>query len=569
VKWTFAGTDATSGLASCDAPTYSGPDSGSADQAGDCRDNAGNSVTGHAAFKYDGTAPTITSMTPARAADQAGWWNHAVKVTFAGSDGTSGLSSCDAPTYSGQDSASADVAGDCRDNAGNARTGHLTIKYDDTAPSLGAPLPARPPDHGIWWNHPVGIAFTGSDDASGVASCDSVTYSGPDAAAGAVTGACRDVAGNSASREASVPYDATPPTVTSASTSRPPDQDGWWNHPVDVTFAGTDATAGIAGCDTVTYSGPDDSARDVTGSCMDGAGNTTGGKLTIKYDATAPTITSVSAERPPDFDGWWNHPVKIAFAGTDDLSGLAYCDTIVYSGPETSAGDVNGTCADHAGNVASDSFAIKYDDAPPGLTADPPEVGSNRAVIHWTASPDTVLTEVTRSPGIGDAAASTVYSGTGETFSDSGVQNDETYTYSIRSRDAAGNLASVAVTVTPRAPAPEPAPLVAPEAPPAPVVVPTTTTRDQKPLEPPRLTWRRVKRATYYNVQLFRGGKKILSIWPRRTHLQLQQSWTFHGRQIRLTPGGYHWYVWPGYGKRKQRRYGRLLVDRRFTLAAV
>jgi hypothetical protein len=569
VKWTFAGSDATSGLASCDAPTYSGPDSGTGDVAGDCRDIAGNSVTGHAAIKYDATPPTITSITPARPADQAGWWNHAVKWTFAGRDAPSGLAGCDAPTYSGPSSGTGDVAGDCRDNAGNAATGHAAIKYDDTPPTLGTPIPERSPDHSGWWNHPVKIAFTGSDAASGIAGCDSVAYSGLDDPAGDVAGSCRDVAGNVAAGHATVKYDATAPTVTSVTASRPPDLGGWFNHPVNVVFAGSDATSGIAGCDTVTYSGPDDAARDVRGSCTDAAGNSSSNAgTTIKYDATPPTITSVKTERPPDHDGWWNHPVKISFAGTDALSGLAFCDTIVYSGSETPSADVKGECADLAGNIATRRLGVNYDDQPPILAALPAEVGSNRAVIHWIASPDTVLTEVTRSPGIGNTAASIVYSSTGETFSDSGVQNEQTYTYSIRAEDAAANIASVTVTVTPRAPAPDPVAIVAPDASRTPIALPPPTAGTGRALQPPRLTWRRVKGATYYNVQLFRGTKKILSLWPKSAHLQLRLRWTFRERLMRLTPGRYHWYVWPGFGKRTQRRYGRLLVHRRFTLDA-
>jgi hypothetical protein len=231
--------------------------------------------------------------------------------------------------------------------------------------------------------------------------------------------------------------------------------------------------------------------------------------------------------------------------------------------PET---DVTGNCGDHAGNTATGSLDVKYDDQPPTLQALPSEVGNNRAVIHWTASPDTVLTEVTRSPGIGGSPASVVYSGTGSTFSDPGVVNGQTYTYSINARDAAANVASVTVTVTP--PAPDAAPASDAVAPVTPETAPAVAPHDagvRKPLALPRLKWRRVKSATYYNVQLFRGKKKILSRWPRSTHLQLQPRWTFGGRLMRLTPGRYHWYVWPGFGKRSDRRYGRLLVSRQLT----
>jgi hypothetical protein len=85
---------------------------------------------------------------------------------------------------------------------------------------------------------------------------------------------------------------------------------------------------------------------------------------------------------------------------------------------------------------------------------------------------------------------------------------------------------------------------------------------------PPLLRWRRVPRASYYNVQLFRGSVKILSAWPTVTRLQLKAKWTYLGRQRRLTPGTYRWYVWPGYGKASVRRYGRMLGGSTFTVKA-
>jgi large repetitive protein len=567
VKWAFAGSDATSGIAGCDTVTYSGPDVLAATVSGACHDMAGNVETAHSgSFKYDDTAPTISGATPERPADRAGWWNHAVKWTFAGSDATSGLTSCDTVTYSGPASATGDVNGDCRDVAGNAATGHAPIKYDDAPPTLTAPTPARPPDHGGWWTHPVTIDFGGSDATSGIASCDSVSYAGPDDPAADVQGGCRDVAGNVASGHAAIQYDSTAPAITSITPDRPPDRGGWWNHPVQIVFAGSDATSGIAGCDTVTYAGPDDPGRAVTGSCVDAAGNSKSLNTTVKYDATQPTITSVAAERPPDHDGWWNHPVTVAFSGTDAMSGIASCDTIVYSGPDELSADVTGGCVDQAGNVADGRLGIKYDAQPPTLSALPAEVGSNEAVIHWSTSSDTVLTEVSRSPGIGGSPASTVYSGIGQSFSDPGVKNDVTYTYSIRASDEAANVASTTVTITPRAPT-----VPTPDAAPTPVPTPKTnlppprTAVTLKPVQPPLLKWRRVKGATYYNVQLYRGNRKILSVWPKSTRLQLQLRWRFGGRLMRLTPARYDWYVWPGFGTRAERRYGRRAVHRRFT----
>jgi hypothetical protein len=64
---------------------------------------------------------------------------------------------------------------------------------------------------------------------------------------------------------------------------------------------------------------------------------------------------------------------------------------------------------------------------------------------------------------------------------------------------------------------------------------------------PPLLRWSAVSAATHYNVQLWRGNRKVLSRWPDRPRLQLHRSWRFHGRSYRLSPARYRWYVWPGY----------------------
>ena len=45
----------------------------------------------------------------------------------------------------------------------------------------------------------------------------------------------------------------------------------------------------------------------------------------------------------------------------------------------------------------------------------------------------------------------------------------------------------------------------------------------------PLVDWRSVRQATYYNMQLWRNGRKILSVWPARSQYRLRSSWTFHG----------------------------------------
>jgi hypothetical protein len=81
---------------------------------------------------------------------------------------------------------------------------------------------------------------------------------------------------------------------------------------------------------------------------------------------------------------------------------------------------------------------------------------------------------------------------------------------------------------------------------------------------PPLLVWRRVAGARYYNVQLFRGRRKVFTGWPTRTRLQLRAKWTNRGRTERLLPGRYRWFVWPGYTN--PRRYGALLGQSTFVV---
>jgi hypothetical protein len=84
---------------------------------------------------------------------------------------------------------------------------------------------------------------------------------------------------------------------------------------------------------------------------------------------------------------------------------------------------------------------------------------------------------------------------------------------------------------------------------------------------PPVLRWRAVRGATYYNVQLYRAGRKVLTTWPKQPRLKLQRQWKLNGVAQRLEAGVYRWYVWPGFGRAAERRYGRLLGTSTFTVS--
>jgi len=83
---------------------------------------------------------------------------------------------------------------------------------------------------------------------------------------------------------------------------------------------------------------------------------------------------------------------------------------------------------------------------------------------------------------------------------------------------------------------------------------------------PPLLRWKAVKGVTFYNVQLYRDGKKVLSTWPRKAALQLARSWSYGGKRQRLLPGTYRWYVWGAKGTRARPTYGRALGTSTFVV---
>ncbi|HEX8854990.1 MAG TPA: hypothetical protein VF752_05265, partial [Thermoleophilaceae bacterium] len=90
----------------------------------------------------------------------------------------------------------------------------VTIKVDKTPPTVTEAL-ARPPDYNGWYNHAVDFTFNGTDGAgSGVASCDPVTYSGPEGEGVHVTGTCTDVVGHVGTGSFPLNYDDTLPTLT-------------------------------------------------------------------------------------------------------------------------------------------------------------------------------------------------------------------------------------------------------------------------------------------------------------------------------------------------------------------
>jgi hypothetical protein len=192
------------------------------------------------------------------------------------------------------------------------------------------------------------------------------------------------------------------------------------------------------------------------------------------------------------------------------------------------------------------------DTTPPGDVAGlKVQAGSRRAVLTWTAprDPDFDVVSLTRTIQRPGAAGTTVYVGRANRFEDKNLRNGVAYRYLVVAYDRAGNRSpGVAAIARPAAPK---------------LVQPPDGARVTRP---PRLAWARVANAQYYNVQLFRGTRKILSVWPTSTRLTLSRTWRYQGRSYTLGPGVYRWYVWPGFGQRSRARYGAVLGESTFVV---
>jgi hypothetical protein len=286
----------------------------------------------------------------------------------------------------------------------------------------------------------------------------------------------------------------------------------------------------------VTIPGPTSGTTE-TCSATNASGTATVVTPPIKVDATPPTGVTASFSRKPDFRGWYNHPVTISWSGADATSGIAGCSSVTYSGPDNEAATVDGTCTDLAGNTADDPVQLAYDATAPVLSAVTERSTAGANLLHWSSSSASDRIVVRRSSR-GSKSHPTVFDGHGGGFADKKIRPGAQYVYSVHSVDQAGNSSSVVrVTGLPK------------------VLTLGETGYVPRAAPNPILRWGRFRGAAYYNVQLFRGSRRIYAAWPTAHQVGLRTSWKWARHRFRLTPGRYRWYVWAGLGSRSLARY--------------
>jgi hypothetical protein len=329
--------------------------------------------------------------------------------------------------------------------------------------------------------------------------------------------------------------------------SRGPDSNGWYNQPVSFGFSGTDAVSGIASCSSQTYGGGDGGSVSVSGTCTDVAGNTSAPAVVgFQYDATPPGV-SATPDAPPT-GAWYRKPVTVSFGGSDATSGIASCTAPVrYKGPDGEGAAVKGTCTDAAGNSAETTFAFKYDATAPKLLKPKALAAKGVVRVTWARAADVASTQLIRTPGLKNAKPAVVYTGKAAAFVDKAVRPGVSYRYQVVVGDAAGNLSGRVVTAR------------LTEA----LYRPAAGARVRGPVQ---LAWQQKAGTTFYNLQLYRNGVKIMSVWPRRAGFVVPRSWRYGGKTYALQPGRYVWYVWPAKGTRAQPQFGRVLGRSSFVV---
>jgi len=270
--------------------------------------------------------------------------------------------------------------------------------------------------------------------------------------------------------------------------------------------------------------------------------------------ALAPAAALSSSIAPPSItlnvsgeagdNGWYRSNVSVSWTVSDStgISSSSGCESRVLTS-DTDGTTLTCSASNNARPPLSNSVSvtIKIDRTPPRLSDVSETPGDGANLLRWSSTSRSDTFRIERSLRRVKAAPQVFRSIRGTSFTDTSIQNGREYLYTLTARDVAGNV-SRRVSL---------------------LALPKVLTLEKLPYlprvsVPPILRWKASPGATYYHVQLFRGGKRILAAWPRGPQLALRPTWSWGGRRYRLDRGTYRWYVWAGTGPRSAARYTRL-----------
>ena len=161
---------------------------------------------------------------------------------------------------------------------------------------------------------------------------------------------------------------------------------GWYTSDVAISWSVTDPESAISaatGCNAVTL---DTDALGASYTCTaTSAGGTASQTVTVKRDATAPTIAA-AATTAPNAAGWYNSDVVVAFTCGDALSGVVACpasQTLSTEGAVVTSSAQS--ISDQAGNTsaASNVVTASIDKTAPSLA---PTVAPDPILLNGTGT---------------------------------------------------------------------------------------------------------------------------------------------------------------------------------------
>lgn len=244
------------------------------------------------------------------------------------------------------------------------------------------------------------------------------------------------------------PVDNTPPSVTPVVTGTL-GNNGWYTSDVSVSWTVTDGESDITSAACVPSNVTADTPG-VTFNCSaTSAGGTANGSVTIKRDATAPTISAAIIAGTLGNSGWYTSAVTVGFTCADAGSGVASCAANQTLSNQDGNTSTAGTATDAAGNTSgpSNTVSANIDTIKPTISA--AIVSGTPGTGGWYVSPVTVgFTCADGGSGVATCAADQTLSGQGANTSTAGVATDVAGNISAASNTVSMNIDTVKPTIT-------------------------------------------------------------------------------------------------------------------------
>ena len=299
------------------------------------------------------------------------------------------------------------------------------------------------------------------------------------------------------------------------------------------------------------------------------AGGTRGASTTYTWRVDTVAPETAIASRPPAV----SNSAAATFAFTSSEPGSTFVCSINSTGftpcssPHGYSGLGDGTytfrvqAVDAAGNADTTPAVYTWKISgvgPPTADLRPPanvgkvrrNVGYGRMQLRWSRPADSDFDHINVyvSTSRKTPPRRLVYTGKRQSYTDGHFKNGQYYRYLVVSYDRAKNASGGRSVLVPPS-----ALLISPR-------------NGSIVRSAPKFRWAAVRRASFYNMQLYRNGQKILSAWPGKARQSLTRKWSYGGRRYALRRGLYVWYVWPGFGPRTRSRYGQLLGQGTFKV---